>query len=219
MKGTRAKILTNLLIIAIAATSIGTGINAYFSDSESITGLTFTTGYADLKLASCSMSHWYDTATGAQLGVTLPSNLVPGYQGSWSHPDGCIYLGNFGSVNLTVTAKITGYTETIAGLQDNVEMAIAWGGSCDPGGAGTGFHTLRWWRTHSAQLFVDKSGNNNPSCAILPCTSPPATPGQTPYSNYAKAIKIYLRMPSSVGNSMANGQATFNIQFDATQVP
>jgi len=50
VKVTNGRVLTNILVIVIAMTSIGMGISAYFSDMETSSGNTFTAGTLDLKL-------------------------------------------------------------------------------------------------------------------------------------------------------------------------
>jgi hypothetical protein len=92
-------------------------------------------------------------------------------------------------------------------------MAIAWGGNCDNAGLGTGFHTLNWWTNHSETLFDYVSGSADPtSCGFLP------NDHSGGYQGYAKAIKFYLRIPAGAGNEIADGNASFNIHFDAEQM-
>lgn len=139
------KIIVSLLTIVIMGSLAVGATRAYFTDTEEMTGLTFSTGNANLKLTQKYMGRWYDNnATAEQLAVSLPENLYPGYQGSWGNPDGVIYLGNFSAspIDLVVSAKVTNYTQTNSKLDDKIELAMAWGGNCDPGGTGTGFHPL-----------------------------------------------------------------------------
>jgi len=191
-------ILVGMMLVIVASAFAGAGTFSYFSNTESMTGISFATGYADLKLTQCYMHKWYDTATAEELDVHFPTNLYPGYGGHWNPTscwyepvDGCIYLGNFGTVNITVTATITDYTENVTGLKDKVYLNIAWSGN----GRGTGFHTLSWWMSHKATLF-----DGNPILA-----------------GEHKFIKFNLMVPSSAGNEIAHGYASFTIQFDATQ--
>lgn len=187
-----------IAVIAGMAAFSATDIGAWFSDSESVNNVDFATGFADLKLRGDGSGNWYDSASDHTLGIDLPECLAPGYEADWNNPDGIVYLGNFGTVDLIVTATIRDYTESKGGLQDNVQMALAWSGNA----AGTGFHTLRWWRSNSRTLF---DGNDiEGSC---PAGSP----------NDSKQVRIYLKMPGSVGNDMASQTANFDLVFDAVQ--
>ena len=190
------KILLSVVIIGVVAAMMGAGTFSYFSDSERMTGLTFTTGYADLKLTQVNMHQWYDTATADQLGVHLPTNLYPGYEGTWSHPDGRIYLGNFGTVDLNITATVTSYAQNKT-VWNTIQMKLAWGGNSE----GTGFHTFHWWTTHKATLFDGPLGHNH----------------SDGYQGYAKSVKIMLKVPTWAGNEIANAHVSFNIKFDAVQ--
>ena len=206
------KILSSLVLMALVATSAIGATRAYFSDTEEMTGLTFSTGNANLKMASVSMGRWFDgNATAEQLLVSLPENLYPGYQGSWGDPDGVIYLGNFSvsPIDLVVNAMVTNYTSENSLLDDTVEMAIAWGGNCDPGGVGTGFHSLKWWRNNSVELFT----GSGETCGYIP------NDHSAGYNGYARSIKIYLRVPETATNNLVDSNATFNIFFDALQRP
>jgi len=94
MKQISGKLLMNLLVIAIAATSIGTGINAYFSDTETAAGNTFTAGSLDLEV---------DGQSGAVVPWTSPDNMEPGK----TYFTGFKTLTNVGTLdgNLTVTIE------------------------------------------------------------------------------------------------------------------
>lgn len=204
------KIAMSLATIAMVATMAVGATGAYFSDSAEMTGVTFSTGNADLRMTQVYMHNWIDgDASSSALGVTFPSNIYPGYEGSWSHPDGAIYLGNFSQspINLVVKAGLTNYSENKA-IGDTVQLAMAWGGTCDPGGVGTGFHTLNWWKTHSATLFTG-SGS---TCGFIP------NDHSDGYGGYAKAVKFYLKVPSSATNEIAEGNVSFNVHFDAEQM-
>lgn len=205
------KILISLSIIAVVAiVAVGATV-AYFSDTANMTGVTFSTGNADLKMTQVYMHNWINgDATATDLGVTFPSNIYPGYEGSWGHPDGVIYLGNFSlsPINLVVKAKLDNYTESNSSLGNTVQLAMAWGGTCDPGGVGTGFHTLNWWTSHSATLFT----GSDASCGSIP------NDHSGNYNGYARAVKFYVKVPASAGNEIAGSNASFNIHFDAEQM-
>lgn len=199
----------SLVVISLMASMTIGATRAYFDDQSEMTGVTFSTGNADLQMTQVFMHNWYPgDATATQLSVSFPTNLYPGYQGSWGHPDGVIYLGNFSSspVNLVVNASLTNYSDT-NNLGDVVQLAMAWGGTCDPGGVGTSFHTLNWWRTNPTTLFTGA----DPSCGFIP------NDHSDGYGGYSRAVKFYLMVPSSAGNSIAGSTTSFNIHFDAVQ--
>jgi len=202
------------IVLALGLVVGATG--ALYSDDAEITGLTFSTGNADLQMTQVTMGHWYsDDASAAELNVTFPDDLYPGYEGSWGSPDGAIYLGNWSNspINLAVSATVTSYTEDVAVLDDTIQMAMAWGGDCDNMGVGTGFHTLSWWQTHSHDLFTYVSGSADPvTCGFIP------NDHSGGYGGYSKALKFFLKVPSSAGNEIADGTASFNIHFDAIQI-
>jgi len=52
-----------MLIIGAASMLIGAGTVAYFSDTETSTGNTFTAGTLDLKLSHSSLGPWTDGVT------------------------------------------------------------------------------------------------------------------------------------------------------------
>lgn len=204
------RILASLTIVAVMALSATGATSAYFTDTEEMTGLTFSTGNANLKLTQSYVGTWFDgNATASQLAVSLPDDLYPGYEGSWGDPDGVIYLGNFSAspVNLVVSAKVTNYTSDNALLDDTVQLAFAWGGSCDPSGVGTGFHSISWWRSNAMTLFTGAGT----SCGYIP------NDHSDGYGGYARAIKMYLKVPTSASDTITGSTASFNVHFDAEQ--
>ena len=189
MKGKMKAALVSIVTIAVAAGFLVAGTISYFSDTSTMSGLTFSTGNANLKITQCYMHEWYDNANASTLGVSLPQNLYPGYEGTWDHPDGCIFLGNFGTVDLNITATVTGYTQNVS-VWNTIQMKLAWVGNSD----GTGFHTLHWWAINHAKIFDGPLGHNNNS-----------------------SVKIMLKVPAGAGNEIANAQVSFNIEFDGVQ--
>ncbi|MFH1601705.1 MAG: hypothetical protein ABIB61_01985 [Candidatus Shapirobacteria bacterium] len=210
------RILTSLFVIGVVAGVITSATSAYFADEGEIQGVTFSTGNADLQMTQVYMHNWYaDNASAADLDIHLPDDLYPGYEGSWGSPDGAIYLGNFSGspIDLTVSASITNYAEDVAGLGDTIKLAMAWGGNCDNLGAGTGFHALSWWQSHSEDLFTYISGSADPAtCGFIP------NEHSGGYGGYARALKFFLKVPNNAGDEIANGVASFNIHFDAEQM-
>jgi len=198
-KGKIKAVLMSVMVVTVVAGMLTAGTMSYFSDTETMSGLTFSTGNANLKLTQCNMHQWYDGgATAEELGITLPENIYPGYEGTWSDPDGCLYLGNFGTVDLNITATVTGYTQNVS-VWNAIQMKLAWGGN----EGGTGFHTLHWWTTHHPRIFDGPLSHNH---SAYPNTGP-----------YAEYVYIMLKVPASAGNEIANANVSFNIEFDAVQ--
>lgn len=203
------KIFLSLAMIALTAGLTIGATRAYYTDASEVTGNTFSTGNADLQMTQVYMGHWYASdATATQLAINFPTNLYPGYQGSWGHPDGAMYLGNFSlsPIDLVVKASLSNYSDT-NNLGNVVEMAIAWGGTCDPSGVGTGFHTLNWWRSNPTTLFTGA----DVSCGFI------ANDHSAGYGGYARALKFYLKVPAGAGNEIQGSMTAFNIHFDAEQ--
>lgn len=92
------KILASIVVIAIASMLLGAGTVAYFSDTESSTGNTFTAGTLDLKVSHSSLGPWTDGVTGTW---TL-ADMKPGSE----TPKASVFFKNFGSVpssTMTIT--------------------------------------------------------------------------------------------------------------------
>jgi predicted ribosomally synthesized peptide with SipW-like signal peptide len=98
------KILASMLIIAVASTLLGAGTVAYFSNTETSTGNTFTAGTLDLKLSHDSNGPWTDGVTGTW---TL-SNMMPGDE----TPTASVFFKNLGSITSTTMEITCSYTVT-----------------------------------------------------------------------------------------------------------
>jgi len=201
-------------MIALTVSTVVGATIAYFTDDADMTGVTFSSGNADLQMTQKSMGTWFaEDATAAQLGVNFPQDIYPGYSGSWGNPDGVIYLGNFSDspIDLVVKASIANLVAD-KGIEDIAELAMAWGGDCDNAGNGTGFHKLSWWETNSPTLFSYIAGSADPAtCGLLP------NDHSGGFGGYAKSVKFYLRIPASAGNEIADANVSFDIHFDAEQ--
>jgi predicted ribosomally synthesized peptide with SipW-like signal peptide len=101
------KILTAIFLVGLVATMAGAGIYAYFSDTETSTGNTFTAGTLDLKVSHSSAGSWSDGVSGTW---TL-SNMKPGDE----TPTASVFFKNFGSIasnTLEITCSYTVTEET-----------------------------------------------------------------------------------------------------------
>jgi len=68
------KILTAIFVVGLVATIAGVGIYAYFSDTETSTGNTFTAGTLDLKTIDGDEQTWKDGVT----ATWTATNMKPG---------------------------------------------------------------------------------------------------------------------------------------------
>jgi predicted ribosomally synthesized peptide with SipW-like signal peptide len=99
------KILASMLIIAVASTLLGAGTVAYFSDTETSKGNTFTVATGpDLKLSHSSLGPWTDGVTGTW---TL-ADMKPGDE----TPPASVFFKNFGSVASSTMEITCSYTVT-----------------------------------------------------------------------------------------------------------
>jgi predicted ribosomally synthesized peptide with SipW-like signal peptide len=99
------KIFASWIIIAVVSALLGAGTVAYFSDTETSSGNTFTAGTLDLKLSDHSSNGpWSDGVTGTW---TL-SNMMPGDE----TPTASVYFKNFGSVASSTMEITCNYTVT-----------------------------------------------------------------------------------------------------------
>lgn len=106
------KILASLFVI-VAVVGIGIfATGAYFTDSVSVTGQTFTTGSADLKFGQCGEIGDDCSTTPATLDtLSIPSSFTE-LTGPDQVNSGCLVVENKGAYALSLTAgvDVTGYS-------------------------------------------------------------------------------------------------------------
>ena len=98
------KILTAIFVVGLVATMAGTGIYAYFSDTETTAGNTFTAGTLDLEVSHSSDGPWTDGVTGTW---TL-ANMMPGDETATAS----VFFKNFGTVASSTMEITCSYTVT-----------------------------------------------------------------------------------------------------------
>lgn len=111
------KILMSLMAIGLVVGLVGAGTMAYFSDTETSTGNTFTAGTLDIALGTSSWSADFD-------------NMKPGDTVTFTLP-----VNNEGSLplNYTVTTTLSG---TLAGgVNPCTQVTAPTSGSLDVGGS------------------------------------------------------------------------------------
>ena len=202
------RILVSLaMIILLGVTAFG-ATKAYFVDSTHITGITVSSGNANLKINNLGSSGWIDEAVldyesqwatrwdaggwyRDYFSLEKPIMWYPGLV----RGDG-FYLGNFSAsrIGLDPVISLKNYTETITGL-DSVFLLKVSGGGVD-----SGYQTLAWWRTNSLSLNT-----------IAWCESPAWNTCGT------VGVSASLKMSEAADNTYANGQMEFDLNIDATQ--
>lgn len=200
------KIAMSLATIAFVALLATGATRALFSDNTSnLTGITFSTGNADLRITQVCSHQWYDGS------VTLNdfNSVYAGCQfnlnnGAW-YPgktvSQVIYLGNFSTADIALhpTVQLTNYSETVGGLQNVMSMKIWWNGNA----VGTDWHSLNYFRTHAVSL---------PDIAHPSATPPSGANGGV------LGLTIQVQMDPSAGNGYQNGNVNFDFHFNAEQV-
>ena len=184
------------LSIVSAMTLMGGATFAFFTDTASSTGNTFTSGNADLQIAP-DASGAPGTFVQNLNDAFNVSEIVPGYD--QTH---LFWLKNASASNigLDMTADISSYTasdpEDVA-LADN--LLISW--KCDTNqnnsldeSFGSEFSVKAWFEGGNSALG-NITHNDEMFCAMR------------------------TRLPSNVDSTVANGSVDFDVRFDATQTP
>lgn len=203
------RIAISLLTIAFVSLMVTGATRSYFSDNTSnLTGITFSTGNADLRITQICSHEWYDGTvtltnfnsvyTGCQFNMN-PQNWYPGEE-----VDGnALYLGNFSSSNiaLTPTIQITNYSQNVSGLNNEMYMKIWWYGSA----TGTNWLPLSYFETHAVTLPNVPAPSSQPVNQVTG-----ATAGKV-------GLNFDFKMDPNAGNQYQNANATFNFHFNAVQ--
>lgn len=186
------RILKSLLVItAVAAIATG-ATGAYFTDSDTITANTLTTGTLDLTTSPTS-------------AVISFSNLAPGWNyhdashWGYDHPTYAI-VTNTGSLPLKyrMRAVATGGTYD-SNMLDEVlcQVAVDTG---TPAGI--------------VNIFNGKLGDLT-NWHVLDTNFGPT--GHTGWWGTGEQVRIYTAVPTTVGNELQGQSITFDIVFDSTQ--
>jgi len=120
------RILISLMTVALVGALISGGIYAYFSDTETSTGNTFTAGTMDLYLTGGTQAGDSVTAT-----WTTPSDWAPGDTAT-----GTLTMDNVGSIDMTKVKLSVAVTDS--GVSINEPECVAEGGAWTSTGPGTG---------------------------------------------------------------------------------
>ena len=181
------KILSSVMVIALAAMLIGLGTFAYFSDTGTSTGNTFAAGTVDITLSG-------------PLGIgslTVP-NMAPGDSTTQT-----LRVNNAGSLPIYFRGYLSGYTETDAGFIDQFTVVV----TQSPGGDG-------YYVPDDAELYTGPLyGLYGTSGALVQNspTFPPLPSGQT------AVYKLVITLKSGTGNTYQGDSLTAAIVVDAIQ--
>jgi predicted ribosomally synthesized peptide with SipW-like signal peptide len=202
------KILVSMMVIGLVAALAGAGLYAYFSDTETSSGNTFTAGTLDLILG----------------GSTLPfsvSNTYPGASGKDN-----VTLRNGGSLPGVLDVKVTNVTNT--GALDRSPTVT--GEFCDHSGDLGGALEIAIW------LDIDNDGLRGSSDFGLNYTGGIYDPSvglqYAPLNNYNNTVWNNIRtmassdvdtfiiewqIPGTVGNAIQGDMVTFDVVFQLRQ--
>ncbi len=189
------KIAASLAMIAAVALFATAATTSYLSSNATLTGITFSTGNANLELSPICQGTWhnntvslytfnYDVANGCQFNFNT-SNWYPGKTQTDS-----LYLGNFSTsdIALNPTLMVNGLKQSIGGLNDVLWMRVYWSGNV----VGTGMHPLSYYENNAVDL---------PQVA----------------HNGKVGLNFTIEMDPAATNVYENQNVSFNLYFDAAQ--
>jgi spore coat-associated protein N len=206
----KRKILLSIIIIGVVGALIGAGVFAYFSDTESSTGNTFTAGTLNLQVGSA------DPATET---ITV-SDTYGGDSGSYDW-----LLKNDGSIAGSLDVTFSAIVDAENGVNEPEEADPGEDGTVAvPGTDGELAEVL------SLIIYIDE--NNDDAYVALDDTLiysgfvKPGLAGEQ-LSNYAmaanygsgndKAVRIEWSIDSGVDNEIQSDSAGFDIEFELLQ--
>lgn len=182
------KIITSLMAVVLTVGLVAGSAYALFSDTVKVSGLTFSTGNADLVV--------YDGGTTIPIQDFVPTlnsalkNLYPG----WHDYTVMDFKNNSSSnISLSLKGKITAHGGNWDELKDVIQVALSSTGTYDNPPT-TGWLTLAQWES-----------------AARPFGNDLAKTEKTPY-------KFFVRVPSVADNTIAGKSVTINFEFTGTQV-
>lgn len=181
------KILLSLGVIAIVAVGAIGATRAYFSDTATITGNTFTSGTMDLKIDANPSSSIYQWEDGFAAPANMFSNLYPGYTN-----EQIIDLQSAGSINGSVTFDIN-RTSTWSDLAGALNFHVYFSPKHDG-------------------VWVDTGLNGT-----VDAFTGPYTLGAITSTDNMASVKIVWTVPTSAGNEIQGDAVTINALFGLTQ--
>lgn len=197
------KILFGFLGIAIVAAVVSASAYALFSSQATETGITITSGSANLMIGNGTPNH-ATTVNGSAINAAL-ANVYPGY--TFNQPTSApldLFNTSSANIDLSVTAQITSWTSTQGNWSDLANDVSAQVCNITTGTPVCGnWYTLQQWHDYALGL---------PGAPI-----PPTGGG---YGNGGKASYVMnFKVNSNAGNEIANTNlSNMTITFTGTQV-
>lgn len=196
------KTMTSLILIGLAAALVGVGSYAYFSDTETSTGNTFTAGTLDLKVEDMN-----GNLVDEPLDLYWPAfinNMKPGDAEYW-----WIDVANTGTVDGTLSLSFLDFAE-IGGDNCEPELAIQPPDVADLGSA------------VYLEIVYDDAGTPSGDFEYL-YTGPlngfsSATAGTYELqAGDTDWVWVSISLPSSTGNEVMGDKVSFRTMFELTQ--
>ncbi|MBI0584589.1 MAG: hypothetical protein ISF22_10240 [Methanomassiliicoccus sp.] len=185
-----------VIVLAMAAVFSSGMIYAYFNDSETSPGNSFTAGTLDLKI------NGVDDPVPATFTAT---NLAPG-----SHGNAKMTVSNAGTIGGTLVGKISAVSNS-GGSTPEPEIASG----ADNGELGAAM-TITIYRDANANGQYD-------SGETLYFNNHPAVTSDWDMGSLAAGgsleVSVYYDIPTTVGNNIMADVCTFSIQYTLTQTP
>jgi spore coat-associated protein N len=206
----KRRILLSIVIIAVVGALIGTGVFAYFNDTESSAGNEFTAGTLNLKVGSADP--FTETIT--------VSDTYGGDSGSYDW-----LLKNDGSVDGSLDVTFSNIVDAENGVNEPEEADPGEDGTvASPGTDGELAEVL------SLTIYIDENDNNTYDAGtdtlIYEGFVKPGLAGEQ-LSDYAmaanygsgsdKAVRIEWSIDSGVENEIQSDSAGFDIEFELLQ--
>lgn len=189
------KIYLSILSIVATIGIVSGAAYALFTDTVTVSGLTVSTGNADLQINvenSNAYTNYKDSIDLATYGL---NNLFPGAKG-----DELFYLRNIsnGAFYLRPSVRLTAAGGDWNALKDIIEINIT---DTDDSNYSWGWRTLAWWNSE------DRTISNTPGIA------PESNPTVDPENSHR--YKVEVRIPSSADNTIS-GKTLSNVTFVIT---
>jgi predicted ribosomally synthesized peptide with SipW-like signal peptide len=216
------------MTIAVVGVLIGGGVYAYFSDTETSTGNTFTAGTLNLDLTDAS-----DDGTESETATWVFSDIAPGNTGGGAR----LTISNDGSLNgyLDLSSVAVANAENYDAATDEAEATDDGDTSNATGGGELGANLLvQIWIDTNNDGVVDSTGGILDEESIYPAAAiGQADPGVTGALDSVAAsydldeqlnagsntyIAILYDLPSGTNNAIQGDSATltFTVELDQT---
>jgi len=182
------KIYLSIMAIVLTVGLVSGAAYALFSDTVTVSGLTVSTGNADLVV--------YDGGTDTLIQnfvSSLNTALVDIYPGWHDYTVMDFSNESLSDIDMSLKGQITAHGGNWEALKDVIQVVVSSEGTYDNPPT-TGWLTLDQWST-VARSFGATLGHGT----------------KTPY-------KFFMRIPSNVGNEISGKSLTINFEFTGTQV-